>query len=95
MSQKIYRNSVQIMGDVLTHTRDAGQEGISTRMLMHKANMPYSRLNTFLDNLTGSGLINKILFDGKNSYILTQKGIQFLDEYKKFAEFAYSFGLEI
>jgi len=45
--------------------------------------------------LTGSGLINQIKFDGKNTFVITEKGKLFLEEYKKFHEFASAFGLEI
>ena len=45
--------------------------------------------------MTSSGLMNEITYDGKNTFVVTPKGIQFLDEYKKFHEFAGSFGLEM
>jgi len=45
--------------------------------------------------LTGSGLINKIEFDGKNTFVITQKGRNYLESYEKFSNFAESFGLEI
>jgi len=45
--------------------------------------------------LTGSGLINKIEFDGKNTFVITQKGRHYLESYQKFSNFAESFGLEI
>ncbi len=60
-----YRTSMQIIGDLLTATEYSGQEGIKTTALISKANLPHSRLSKFLSNLTGSGLINKIEFDGK------------------------------
>jgi predicted transcriptional regulator len=46
-------------------------------------------------NLTGSGLINKIEFDGKHTFVITQKGRQYLETYEKFANVAQSFGLEL
>jgi len=60
-----YRTSTQIVADLLTATEQSGQEGIKTTHLLSKANLPHSRLVKFIDNLTGSGLINKIEFDGK------------------------------
>jgi len=90
-----YRTSMQIVRDLLSATEQSGQEGIKTTALITKANLPHSRLSKFLTNLTGSGLINKIEFDGKNTYVITPKGRQYLESYLKFANVAQSFGLEL
>ena len=52
-------------------------------------------LSKFLDNLTGAGLINKIEYDGKNTFVITSKGRQYLDSYVNFSSIAESFGLEL
>ena len=90
-----YRTSMQIVADLLTATEQSGQEGIKTTSLLTKANLSHSRLSKFLDNLTGSGLVNKIEFDGKNTFVITEKGRQYLESYMKFASIAESFGLEL
>ena len=86
---------MQIVADLLIATEQSGQEGIRTTHLLTKANLPHSRLVKFIENLTGSGLINKIEFDGNNTFVITQKGRQYLESYEKFSNFAESFGLEI
>ena len=93
--EKNYRHSTQILGDLLTVTDNSGQSGIAVTSLCQKGNLSHSRLQQFLARLTGSGLVNKILYDGKNTFVITEKGKLFLEEYKKFHEFASSFGLEI
>ncbi len=90
-----YRTSMQIVADLLTVTEQSGQEGIKTTSLLTKANLSHSRLSKFLGNLTGAGLINRIEFDGKNTFVITGKGRQYLDSYVKFASIAGSFGLEL
>jgi predicted transcriptional regulator len=90
-----HRTNLQIIGDLLTATEYSGQEGIKTTALITKANLPHSRLSKFLSNLTGSGLINKIEFDGKHTFVITPKGRQYLESYQKFANFAKSFGLDL
>ena len=90
-----YRKSTQIVAALLTATEQSGQEGIMTTHLLSQANLSHSRLLKLVGNLTGSGLINKIEFDGKNTFVITQKGRQYLESYKKFSNFAESFGLEI
>ena len=90
-----YRTSMQIVADHLTVTEQSGQQGIKTTSLLTKANLSHSRLSRFLENLTGSGLINKIEFDNKNTFVITEKGRQYLESYAKFAGIAESFGLEL
>ncbi len=90
-----YRTSMQIVADLLTVTEQSGQEGIKTTSLLTKANLSHSRLSKFLGNLTGAGLINKIEFDGRNTFVITTKGRQYLDSYVKFSSIAESFGLEL
>ena len=88
-----YRTSMQIVADVLTVTEQTGQEGIKTTSLLTKANLSHSRLEKFVKNLTGAGLINKIEFDGRRTFVITEKGKQYLESYQKFSDLAGSFGL--
>ncbi len=90
-----YRTSMQIVGDLLTVTQQSGQEGIKPTSLLTKANLSHSRLSKFLSNLTGAGLINKIEYDGKHTFVISQKGRQYLETYEKFSNVAESFGLEL
>jgi len=50
---------------------------------------------TLLENLTGSGLINRIEYDGKNTFVITPKGKQYLESYVRFSNVAGAFGLEL
>ena len=91
----VYRTSMQIVADMLYATEQSGQEGIKTTSLLTKANLSHSRLEKFISNLTGAGLMNKIEYDGKNVFIITPKGKQYLESYKRFSDLAGSFGLDI
>jgi predicted transcriptional regulator len=91
----VYRTSMQIVADLLVATDQCGQEGIKTTSLLSKANLSHSRLEKFVSNLTGAGLVIKIEYDGRNTFVITSKGRQYLEQYKKFADIADSFGLEI
>ena len=86
---------MQIMSDLLVATEQSGIEGIKTTHLLSKANLSHSRLTKFIENLTGAGLINKIEYDGKNTFVITSKGRQYLESYKQFSNFTGSFGLEL
>ena len=80
-----YRNSLQIVSDLLNVAAQSGQEGIKPTHLLAKANLSHSKLTKLLDNLTGAGLINKIEYDGKNTFVITNKGRQYLESYQKFS----------
>ncbi len=95
MRMATYRTSMQIVADLLTAAEQSGQVGIKTTSLLTKANLSHSRLSKFIDNLTGAGLINKIEFDGKHTFVLTPKGRQYLESYQQFSDIAESFGLEL
>ena len=75
------RTSTQIISDVLLATKECGCEGIKTTVLLSKSNLNHGRMQTFLSTLTGSGLVNQIKFDGKNTFVITPKGQLFLEEY--------------
>jgi predicted transcriptional regulator len=90
-----YRTSMQIVADLLVATDQSGQEGIKTTTLLTKANLSHSRLSKFLENLTGAELINRIEYDGKNAFVITPKGRQYLESYKQFSDIAGSFGLDL
>ncbi len=90
-----YRTSIQIVSDLLTVTEQSGATGINVTSLLTKANLSHSRLGKFLENLTGAGLINKIEFDGKQAYVITPKGKQYLESYNRFQTLADSFGLDL
>ena len=90
-----YRTSAQIVADLLTVTEQSGREGIKTTSLLTKANLSHSRLSKLLGNLTGTGLINKIEFDGKHTFVITPKGRQYLESYERFSNIAKSFGLDL
>lgn len=92
---KSYRNTTQIVGTILETTGASDRAGVQITTLMTKANLPYPRLSKFLENLIGSGLVNKIEQDGKNTFIITERGRMYLQEYKKFNDLAESFGLEL
>ena len=94
-AMKNYRNHQQIVYDVLTITQDANRSGIAVTSLLTKSNLSHSRLEKFVKNLTGAGLVNKIEYDGKNAFVITPKGRQYLEQYRKFADVAESFGLEM
>ncbi len=89
------RTRPKIVADLLEAAQDSGREGIKTTSLIAKANLTHSRMSDFVDNLIGAGLMNKIEYDGKHTYVITARGRQYLESYRNFSSIAESFGLEL
>ena len=90
-----YRNTTQILSDVLLITDSGDRNGVAVTKLCHKANISHGRLKKLLGKLTETGLINEIEYDGKHTFVVTPRGKMFLDQYKQFADFAESYGVEM
>ena len=91
----MYRDSYQITENILDNVMRTGESGVQVTTLVRQSNLSYSRLISFVNKLTSSGLINKVEVEGKNVFIVTDKGRVYLDEYKKFSTITESFGLEL
>ena len=91
----VYRTTHQIYADVLTEADTGERTGIAITILCRMANLSHGRLKNCIKNLTSSGLINEIKYDGKNTFVITGKGKLYLEEYQKFSGIAESFGLEL
>jgi predicted transcriptional regulator len=61
---------------------------------MLDANLSYDRLSRYLDTLVEGGLLKRIE-GGERLYVITEKGMKYLAEFKRFEEFAAAFGLRI
>lgn len=73
---------------------EASSEAVPITKLLQKSNLSHSRLSQFLQNLLGAELVTKIECEKKNTYVITDRGRMFLEEYKKFFDFAKNFGFE-
>ena len=90
-----YRNSLQIMTNVLDNMSNAGMDGLTVSQIILKSNISHSRLQKLVHNLSSSGLVNKIEYEKKQTFVITEKGRLLLQEYKKFSDLAETFGLEM
>jgi len=91
----VYRNTYQITEDILDTVSYSGSKGIPITPLIRKSNLSHKRMVSFINKLTQSNLVNKIESDGKITFVITEKGRVYLNEYKKFSNIAETFGLEL
>ena len=88
-----YRSKVRICVDILSVILREGEVG-PTR-IMYGANLSYDRLTKYLSYLLELGLVKEVERGDRTTYVLTEKGLRFLEEFRKFERFSRAFGIEI
>ncbi|MHA1907408.1 MAG: winged helix-turn-helix domain-containing protein [Candidatus Thorarchaeota archaeon] len=97
MSRKrAYRSKVRILADMMRAIQSEGEDGAGPTKILYAANLSHDRLTQYLDELIEKELIQTIEEDETNrSYSLTEKGREFLNEYKKIERFSLAFGIDV
>ena len=90
-----YRHQVRIVSDVLFAVKEGHQEGIGIAQLMRKANLSYIRATKIIAELVSVGLVEEIKKEKFTKYKITPAGLEYLDVYKNFSDFAKNFGLAV
>jgi len=75
-----YRRRLDIIADILQVT----SQNAKKTQIMYQANLSYKVLLRYLKDLTAASLIN--FETAEQCYVLTQKGQEFLEEYKDYAK---------
>jgi len=88
-----YRSQFRIYVDIMHVIQRENNEAKPTRIL-YGANLSHDRLVKYLDELKALGVIQESGIDEK-TYSLTQKGIEFLNNFRKVESFASAFGFKI
>lgn len=72
-----------------------GEDGAGPTKILYAANLSHDRLTQYLDELLEKELIHALAEGDNRSYLLTEKGREFLDEYKKIERFSQAFGIDV
>ena len=90
MKKKARRYKMKIYGDLLlTIKAEKSETGkIVLTRVQTKMNVPFDRLKSYISDLEDLNLIENQL-----SYNLTEKGKQYLDEYRKILDFMERMGI--
>jgi predicted transcriptional regulator len=57
---------------------EIAKDGSIKTQIMYKANLSFTQLNDYLDFLLNKGFIMQTGSDGKEVYVITEKGVDFL-----------------
>ena len=88
-----YRSEMGIMGDILAVTMNEGQNGVAVLALSRKANLSHFTAIDKCEKLINAGLIETRRDDRTHRFMMTEKGLKFFDEFKRFQNLLESMGL--
>lgn len=89
---KSKRTRLQIFYDMLRAAQNAGGT-IKPTHLLYKSNLSHKKLEEFSKILMERELLEVRESGEKRVFVLTDKGLKFLSEYKVIADFTEAFGL--
>ncbi len=86
------RNKLEVIYDILKVIREKSGK-IKPTHILYKSNLSYLMMKDYLNELIEKGLIKEQKFNDKRSYIITQKGRDYLEKFNLIQNFTDSFGL--
>jgi len=86
------RNKIEIVNDILVSIQDKNGK-IKPTHLLYKSNLSYKKMKEYIDELIKKEMMNEKEVDENRYYVITEKGLKFISEFKKMKEFTESFGL--
>jgi predicted transcriptional regulator len=69
--------------DIIAEITQISKEGALKTQIMYKANLSFAQLNDYLKLLTNLNILEKLSNDGKDVYIATKKGLNFLQRHQE------------
>jgi len=87
------RTKADILFDILRIVQQNQGKAKTTRIL-YGANLSYARLKKYLDYLIQNGFLEKIEKESVY-FVLTERGLSFIQEFRKVKRFSEAFGITI
>ncbi len=87
------REKLEVIRDILQVIKDRSGK-IRPTHILYKSNLSYPMMNEYIANLIKNGFVAKKEIDGKRTYSITSKGLEYLDKFKFVKEFTDAFGLD-
>lgn len=92
------RNRVEVIRDILKVIKERNGK-IKPTHIMYKSNLSHQMMDDYIQELTEKGfIIEHFVSEGRKkkeskTYIITEKGLTFLEKYRAIADFMEGFGL--
>jgi predicted transcriptional regulator len=82
-----------IMGDILDVTMEGGRGGVIVSAISRKANLSHYAVLDKCEKLVTAGLVASVKNDRNRVYLITEKGLQFFQEFRRFQNLVESMNL--
>ena len=82
-----------IMGDILDVTVDGGREGVIISAISRKANLSHYAVLDKCEKLVTAGLVDSVKNDRNRLFMITEKGLEFFQEFRRFQDLVESMNL--
>ena len=86
------RSRLEIVYDLLNSIREKGGT-IKPTHLLYKSNLSHKKMIEYTSELMEKGLMEEKEKEGKKIYALTDKGLEYVNEFMRMKKFSESFGL--
>ena len=93
MSKQQYRSEMGIMGDILDVTMDGGRGGVIVSAISRKANLSHYAVLDKCEKLVTAGLVDSVKNDRNRLFMITEKGLEFFQEFRRFQDLVESMNL--
>ena len=93
MAKQQYRSVMGIMGDILNVTAQGGRDGVLVSSITRKANLSHYVVLQKCEKLETAGLMQTTRNKKNRIYQLTEKGLAFFQEMRKFQNIVESLNL--
>ncbi len=87
------RSQMAIIGDILDVTMQGGRKGVIVSSISRKANMSYYAVLDKCERLISAGLVESTKNDRNRVFRITEKGLQFFQEFRRFQSLVESMHL--
>ena len=93
MSKQQYRSEMGIMGDILDVTLNGGQQGVIVSAISRRANLSHYAVLDKCEKLVEAGLVETKRDERNRKFSITEKGLQFFQEFITFRDLLESMNL--
>ena len=82
-----------IMADIVHVTMDGGREGVIISAISRKANLSHYAVLDKCAKLVTAGLVDSVKNDRNRLFMITEKGLEFFQEFRRFQDLVESMNL--
>ena len=90
VSKQQYRTELGIISEILGVTMDCGRRGAIISSIARRANLSHYTVVEKCQKLIDAGLVESTSNNRNHTFVVTEKGIHFFQELRKFIEIAQS-----